>query len=290
MEHADRAVALRHRVDEDAEAEDVRHLLECDLLALHLAPHRIRRLLAALDIAFDPVGGERGGDLVLDRLDAQVVASADVVEPRLDRRVGVGLEVAEGQVLELVAQALHAHAPGERGVDVQRLLGDARALVGRHELQGAHIVQAIGELDEQHAHVGGDRQQELAEVLGLDGALGDEVEPLQLGQPLDERADLVAEQPVDLLARRFGVLDDVVQHRGDDRRVVEIEVGEDRRDLERMREIRVARGAHLRAVRLHRVDVGAVEQNLVGLRVVASHPLDQLVLAHHGGGLFRPEE
>ena len=100
-------------------------------------------------------------------------------------------------------------------------------------------------------------------------SLGDEVELLELGQAVDQRADLVAEQLVDLVARGVGVLDRVVQQRGDDRRVVELEVGQDRRDFERMGEIGIARGALLRAVRLHGVDIGAVEQGLVGVRVVA---------------------
>ena len=84
--------------------------------------------------------------------------------------------MAEGEVLELLAHLLHAHAAGERRVDVEGLLGDALALVGRHEAERAHVVQSVGELDQQHAHVVGDREQELAEVLGLRGALRDEVE------------------------------------------------------------------------------------------------------------------
>ena len=142
-------------------------------------------------------------------------------------------------------------------------------------------MQPVGELDQQHAHVVGDRQQELAQVFRLLGFLGDEVELLQLGQALDQRADIVAEQLVDLGAGRLGVLDGVVQQRGGDGRVVELEIGQDRRDFERMREIGIARGALLLAMRLHGVDIGAVEQGLVGVRIVAPDPLDQVVLPHH---------
>ena len=88
----------------------------------------------------------------------------------------------------------------------------------RHVVERAHVVQPVGELDQQHAHVVGDREQQLAEVLRLLGLLGDEVELLELGQALDQRADVVAEQLVDLGARRLGVLDRVVQQRGRDRR------------------------------------------------------------------------
>ena len=52
-------------------------------------------------------------------------------------------------------------------------------------------------------------------------------------------------------------------------------------DFERMGEIGIAGGALLRAMLLHGIDIGPVEQLLVGVRVVARDPLDQLVLAHH---------
>ena len=78
-----------------------------------------------------------------------------------------------------------------------------------------------------------------------------------------------------------GVLDRVVQHRGRDGGVVELQVGEDRRDLEGMAEEQVAGGALLVAVGHHGIDVGAVEKRLVGRGVVALHPLDEFVLAHH---------
>lgn len=142
-------------------------------------------------------------------------------------------------------------------------------------------MQTVGELDQQHADVVGDRQQQLAQVLGLLGLARHQFEPLQLGQALDQRADLVAEDMVDLGPRRLGVLDGVVQQRSHDRRVVELEVGEDRGDLERMREIGVAGGACLRAVRLHGIDIGAVEQVLVGVGVIGTDALNKVILSHH---------
>ncbi len=64
--------------------------------------------------------------------------------------------------------------------------------------------------------------------------LRDEIEPLDLRQPIDERADFGAEELVDLGARRIRVLDHVVQQGRRHRRVVELEVRQDRSDFERM--------------------------------------------------------
>ncbi len=110
-------------------------------------------------------------------------------------------------------------------------------------------MQAVGELDEQDADVARDGDQELAEVLGLLRLLGDEVEALDLGQAVDEGADLGAEQLIDFGARGVRILDDVVQESGDDGRVVELELGQNRGDFERMRKIGRTGGALLRAVR-----------------------------------------
>ena len=164
-----------------------------------------------------------------------------------------------------------------------RLLGDAGPAFRRHVLERAHVVQAVGELDQQHPHVVGDRQQKLAEVLRLLGLARHQVELFQLGEALDQMTDIGTEDLVDLGPRGRRVLDGVVQERRRDGGVVELEVGQNGRHFKRMAEIGVAGGALLLAVGLHGVDIGAVEQRLVGVGIVAADPFDQVVLPHHRG-------
>ena len=87
------------------------------------------------------------------------------------------------------------------------------------------------------------------------------------------------------------VLDRVVKDCGGNRLVVELQVGEDARDLDRVAEIGVAGGALLVSVRLHGEDVGAVDQPLVRIGIVGAHLLDEFVLTQHPskmgrGGMF----
>ena len=84
--------------------------------------------------------------------------------------------------------------------------------------------------------------------------------------PSTSRADFRAEQPLDIVEGRDRVLDRVVQQPGHDRGAVELHLREDARDLDGMGEIGVAGGAQLRAMRLHRIDIGAVERAFVGIR------------------------
>ena len=87
-----------------------------------------------------------------------------------------------------VLHRVHADALGERRVDLHRLAGDALAPLGiAHEMQRAHVVQAIGELDQQHADVAADRQDELAEILRLLGAVRLQLQPGELGDAVDQR-------------------------------------------------------------------------------------------------------
>ena len=175
---AERLIALGDAADDDAEAEYVGKLLEADRLALHLAPDRIGALAPAGDLGGDAAIGEFLGELLFDLGDPAARSRGQRFEPLGEDLVGFRIELAERQVFKLFAHPLHAHAAGERRVDVERLLGDAAARLGRLIIQRAHIVQPVGELDEQNPNVVGDCQQELAQVFGLLGLLGDEFEPL----------------------------------------------------------------------------------------------------------------
>jgi hypothetical protein len=84
-----------------------------------------------------------------------------------------------------------------------------------------------------------------------------------------------------------GVEPDRVEERHRDGGIVELEVGQDAGDFERVREIGVAIGALLRAMLLHGIHIGLVEQVFVRVRVVTRHPLDKFVLAHHGAHFRR---
>ena len=93
----------------------------------------------------------------------------------------------------------------------------------------------------------------------------------ELGDAIDEPGDILAEQSLDLLGRCESVLDGVVKYRCRDRLVASS-----------FRSVRIpatsmgwlniltARSLHLGAVRLHREDVGTVDQIFVSIGVRSS--------------------
>ena len=129
----------------------------------------------------------------------------------------------------------------DRRVDLDRLARD-RLLLGRRQAgQRAHVVQAVGQLDDDHPNVLGHRQEHLAQVLDLRVFLGLIGDAGQFGDAVDQRGDLVAEILGDLLVGEEGVLDDVVQQRGRDRRPVHLEVGQNVADRQRVSDVGLAR-------------------------------------------------
>ena len=102
------------------------------------------------------------------------------------RAVAPRVKVLKRELLQLSVGLIQPQAVGDGRVDVERFAGDALALVGRHGQHGAHVVQPVGQLDEDDAHVTRHRQQHLAKRLGLVLLAGAELQTLKLGQPVHQ--------------------------------------------------------------------------------------------------------
>src|ERR1051326_2108979 len=161
------------------------------------------------------------------------------------------LEVLERQILELPTHLRHTKAVGERSIEIARLLRDAPALFLGEEIQRPHVVQAVGELDDDDARIFRDRQEELAIALDLTflcrapgGALGD------LWPAGHNAGDLAAKLPVDVGDRDLGVFDDVMQQATGNGRGIELEIGQNLRDFDGVGNERLAGIALLTTMRL----------------------------------------
>ncbi len=232
----------------------------------------------------DPVHGDEvpGPDLYLggdagvaqDGLDGVGDGGQRVALPRVgrDERAGVlvllGVQDREDEVFQLGLEGLDAEPFGERDEDVAGDLGDARLFLGAHHAEGAHVVQPVGEFDGHDADVVAGGDEHLAEGLGFGG--GAVVDLLDLGDAVDDEADLVAEFGADLIEGHLGVLDGVVQQRGRQSGGLGAEFGEDQRDGERMCDVRLTAFAHLAAVRGLREHVRAAQEGQVRVRVVGA--------------------
>ena len=125
----------------------------------------------------------------------------------------LGIERRKTEVFELLAKFLHPQTVSKRRVDIESLLGDAALLVGRHASDSAHVVQAVGELDDEHAQISCHRDQHLAHGGGLLRLFRVELQALELGNAIDNCGDIFAELLLYLGNGDLGVFDCVVQKR-----------------------------------------------------------------------------
>ena len=195
--------------------------------------------------------------------------------------VGVCLEPAERQVLELALERLDAEAVRERRVNVERLARDALLRLGRHVLEGAHVVEAIAELDEQDADVPRHRDHHLAEVLRLAVLAGREVDLRELGDAVDQLGDLDPELLGDVVARGERVLDDVVQQARADARRVEAEVRDDAGYAHRVHDVGLTGLSRLPRVHPEAVVVGSLDELRVDAGLVSPYAFDEVFGLEH---------
>ena len=186
------------------------------------------------------------------------------------------IEEAEAEVFKFSADFAHAETVGDGRVDFQSLFGDLMLAVGLQMLEGAHVVQAVGELDEDDADVVDHGEHHLAQVLGLLLLAGGEVDLADLGDAFDDMSDLLAEFLANVDDGDGGVLDRIVEKSGGDGDRVHFHFGENQSNFERMNQVRLAGGAGLAFVMLQGIVVGFLDDGEIVLRTVLLHPLHQV--------------
>jgi len=288
------AVALLDAVHDDPDSQKIVDLVDGAPGSLHLAVDAVEVLGAPLDPGIDPQVQELLAD-GLHRLDGGLLAAGLVLQD-LGLQVGVlvGQGVAEREVLQLALELPHAQARGDGRKDLQGFLGDPGLLVRAQRPQGAHVVQPVGQLDQDDPQIASHGQEDLAQVLGLGRLLGERLGGIprlagrdrgQLGDPVHQHGDFFAEVFAEVFQRGPGVLHDVVQEGGRQGGGIQPIGGQDVRHLHRMEDVGLSRGAELPLVS----GQGHLERSLDGLplgRVQVKRSLaDQALEVRHRGFL-----
>jgi len=136
---------------------------------------------------------------------------AHVKRNRRDRRNGSrGLPALRG--------FSHAQSVRDRRVDVQRLARDLELAIRREMLKRTHVVQPVGELDEDDTNVVDHGQDHLAQVFRLLFFPGGKIDLSDFGDAFDNVRDLLAEFLANIDGGDGGVFDRIVQKPGPRRR------------------------------------------------------------------------
>src|SRR6476620_7276664 len=138
----------------------------------------------------------------------------------------------EREILELPPDPRHSEAVCERGVKVSRFLSNAAALFGRQIIERAHVVQAIGELDQDYTRILRDREQELAVILDLPFLRRIQWQVTDLRQAIHDLGDFLPELRFYLGNGDVRVFDDIVDQTACDSYGIELKVCENSGDFD----------------------------------------------------------
>src|ERR1043165_1918011 len=213
MDHAERGVTMAHFVGrDDARCDQIVNLIETNLLRTQFFPDRIE----SFDAAFEE--HERHFSFVHLLFDTRRHALEEGFVFRTtffqlfgELAIVFRVQVAKREILELAAQFTHSEPMRDRREDLHRLFGDTLALLGVEVLKRAHVMQAVGEFDEDNAYVVDHRQQHLAHVLGLLFLARDVTDLRDLRETVDEVRYLFPEVTADRFEIDERVFDNIVQ-------------------------------------------------------------------------------
>ena len=206
-------IAVRHRVHDDPEGEQIEYVVQALVLGVHLAVDGVGVLHAAVDGGLDALGTEARHDLVVDGGHEAVVLRRLLVQGLGDLPIAHGVQIFQGEILQLPLHLLHAQPVGDGGVDLHGLKGLLLLLLRRLVLHGAHVVEPVGDLDEDDPDVLAHGHQHLPQVLHLLLLLGGVVDAGQLADALYQVGHRGREQLGQLLVGGVGILNGVMQQR-----------------------------------------------------------------------------
>ena len=182
VDHAQHVVTVGQLLDDDPGGADVIQLGKAEVLSVQLPVDAVDALEPGLYLALDAGLLQLFGDAGLGQV--QKVREAVVLLLQIVRNLLVAHRVQDLQrpVLQLPLDPLHTQPVGQGGVDLHGLHGDVPLLLLPLELDGAHIVQAVGQLDHDDPDVLRHGDEHLAQVLHLLLFLGGITGVLHLSQ------------------------------------------------------------------------------------------------------------
>ena len=137
------------------------------MLFAHFLVHAIDALFAAGDLRRDIGELEPLADALQDAVHHLTPVTTRCLDRAGEYAIAHRIKMLEGQFLQLNEERVQPQSVGNRCIDVQRLARDPFTMRRCHGIERAHVVQSIGELDENDPHVLGHCQQHLAETLRL---------------------------------------------------------------------------------------------------------------------------
>ena len=180
-----------------------------------------------------------------DLLDVLLPILIPLGDPYPQRLVHVGLEMLQTQILQFILDPPDAEPVRKRSINFQRFLGNFLPLVLAQVLQRAHVVQPVGEFDEDDTNIVRHRQHHLSEILSLSFLIVTKRNLADLRDTPDEMDDLRAELPFKFFRSGQCIFQGIVEQSGDHGGDIGPEQRQDAGNGKRVLKVRFSRTTNL---------------------------------------------
>ena len=103
---------------------------------------------------------------------------------------------------------------GKRSVNIKGFLRNSMLAIWRHRRNRSHVVQPIGKFDEQHPKIFGHCDEHLAHRRRLLCLPRIKLQTVELGHTVNNRGDIFAEISAQIIKRKFGIFNCIMQQSG----------------------------------------------------------------------------
>ena len=216
VDNTQAVITVDHRIHNDPHGKNVIDLIKVMILHVHLAVDAVHALDAALDMGALDGLENAARDALLNLLKIFAVGLPHIPQRLLNIPIADRVQIADGTVLQLLLEGADTEPVRDGRVDLERLKCRIALLLRLFVFQSAHVVQAVGQLDNNDADILRHGQQHFADILRLNLLLGGERDLAELGDAVDDHGDLIAEFLLDLVVGDIRILYDVMQQRRHD--------------------------------------------------------------------------
>ena len=159
MDNTEGCITVFHGVYDDTQCKNVINLIQSLILVFHLFVDAVIMFHTAADFAVDISVSHMALDFRIDGLDklvARLIGKCDFFLKILEC---FRLQITECQVIQLYFDSGDTETVRKRCVDLDRLSGFFFLFLRFHILERAHIVQTVGQFDQDYTDILRHRQE-----------------------------------------------------------------------------------------------------------------------------------
>ncbi len=195
-----------------------------------------------------------------------------------DTLVGIRLQIEKREVLELPLNGTHTQAVSQRRIDIHGLARLKEAAIFAQRCKRTHVMQAVGQLNDDDADVARHSKKHLAQVERLLLVHAVDFDVSELSYAVYEVGYRLTKDCRDIGKRGLGVLDRVMQKRRAHHIRVEIEFSQNNCHFDRMVDVHLARTTLLLGMLLCRKAVGTLNLSAIFFAHVLTTQASELVV------------